>query len=214
MSLLLFLILYVQNCIGDLNGLWQPPGKDKIDYFTLGDLWDCYGEWSAYGVGTPVVLNSGETVSQYYVPYLSAIQIYSNKSVVSSRYWTMCFLYFPNFLICHNYGKSKRVSSSNFIPWFSSNASCFSKLDLPLVGIGERMVTLRNLKVIRGVMTAGVMTCQGLLAITLAGLGMLFLRIQVLTKRVHVQSGIGMGTFTYSTLKCHLLIGGFHSWTR
>ncbi|KAF3438429.1 hypothetical protein FNV43_RR21191 [Rhamnella rubrinervis] len=74
-----------QNCIGEINGLWQPPGKDKVDYFTLGDLWDCYGEWSAYGVGTPVVLNSGETVSQYYVPYLSAIQIYSNKSVVSSR---------------------------------------------------------------------------------------------------------------------------------
>ncbi|XP_015883863.3 uncharacterized protein LOC107419626 isoform X2 [Ziziphus jujuba] len=61
------------------------PGKDRIEYFTLRDLWDCYGEWSAYGVGTPVLLNSGETVLQYYVPYLSAIQIYSNKSVVGSR---------------------------------------------------------------------------------------------------------------------------------
>lgn len=81
-----FFFIYFQNCIGDLNGLWQPPGKRKIEYFTLGDLWDCFSEWSAYGVGTPVVLNNGETVSQYYVPYLSAIQIYSYKSLASPRY--------------------------------------------------------------------------------------------------------------------------------
>ncbi|KAG5220394.1 Transducin/WD40 repeat superfamily protein [Salix suchowensis] len=75
-----------QSCIHDLNSLWQPPGtKDMVEYFTLGDLWECYDEWSAYGAGTQVVLSSGETIRQYYVPYLSAIQIYSNKSVVASR---------------------------------------------------------------------------------------------------------------------------------
>ncbi|GMN46115.1 hypothetical protein TIFTF001_015306 [Ficus carica] len=72
-----------QNSISGLNSLWQPLCKDKIEYFTLGDLWDCYGEWSAFGVGTPVLLKTGETVLQYYVPYLSAIQIYCNKSVAS-----------------------------------------------------------------------------------------------------------------------------------
>ncbi|KAJ6369371.1 hypothetical protein OIU76_027747 [Salix suchowensis] len=75
-----------QSCIHDLNSLWQPPGsKDMVEYFTLGDLWGCYDEWSAYGAGTRVVLSCGETIMQYYVPYLSAIQIYSNKSVVASR---------------------------------------------------------------------------------------------------------------------------------
>lgn len=52
----------------------------------LRDLWDCYDEWSAYGIGLPVLLKSGETILQYFVPHLSAIQIYYNKPVVASRY--------------------------------------------------------------------------------------------------------------------------------
>ncbi|KAJ7975501.1 Protein of unknown function (DUF789) [Quillaja saponaria] len=74
-----------QSCFNDLNSQWQPPHKDNIEYFTLKDLWNCYHEWSAYGAGTPVMLESGETVMQYHVPYLSAIQVYSNKSVAASR---------------------------------------------------------------------------------------------------------------------------------
>lgn len=74
-----------KSCFNDVNPLWQPVGKDTIEYFTLQDLWDCYHEWSAYGAGTPVTLEDGDTVTQYYVPYLSAIQIYSNKSVAASR---------------------------------------------------------------------------------------------------------------------------------
>ncbi|KAG6625161.1 uncharacterized protein LOC122299781 [Carya illinoinensis] len=74
-----------QSCFNDLNILWQPPGKDIIEYFTLRDLWDCYDEWSAYGAGTPVLMSGRETVMQYYVPYLSAIQIYTNKSGATSR---------------------------------------------------------------------------------------------------------------------------------
>ncbi|KAK2978086.1 hypothetical protein RJ640_022544 [Escallonia rubra] len=72
----------------DLNSQWQPVKKGITKYFTLGDLWECYDEWSAYGAGTPVVLNNGENVVQYYVPYLSAIQIYVNKSSAISRYDT------------------------------------------------------------------------------------------------------------------------------
>ncbi|XP_012067282.1 uncharacterized protein LOC105630152 isoform X2 [Jatropha curcas] len=78
--------LLPQSCIHDLNSLWQPlHRKERVEYFTLGDLWDCYDEWSAYGAGTQVLLNSGNNIMQYYVPYLSAIQIYSNKSALASR---------------------------------------------------------------------------------------------------------------------------------
>ncbi|VFQ64574.1 unnamed protein product [Cuscuta campestris] len=49
-----------------------------MEYFCLGDLWECYEEWSAYGVGVPIVLNNGERVTQYYVPYLSALEIFTN----------------------------------------------------------------------------------------------------------------------------------------
>ncbi|KAF8090431.1 hypothetical protein N665_0476s0010 [Sinapis alba] len=60
-------------------------GKNEIEYFRLGDLWDCYDELSAYGFGSHVDLNNGETVMQYFVPYLSAIQIHTNKPAVMSR---------------------------------------------------------------------------------------------------------------------------------
>ncbi|RYQ93633.1 hypothetical protein Ahy_B09g099891 [Arachis hypogaea] len=55
-------------------------------YFVLGDLWESFREWSAYGAGVPLVLNGNESVVQYYVPYLSGIQIYtSGKPSVKSR---------------------------------------------------------------------------------------------------------------------------------
>lgn len=62
-----------------------PPGKDSIEYFTLRDLWDCYYEWSAFGAGIPMMLDSGEPLRQFYIPYLSAIQIYTSKSAVAPR---------------------------------------------------------------------------------------------------------------------------------
>ncbi|BAT93802.1 hypothetical protein LR48_Vigan02g244300 [Vigna angularis] len=56
-------------------------------YFVLGDLWESFREWSAYGAGVPLVLNDKDSVVQYYVPYLSGIQIYSQnvKPTVKSR---------------------------------------------------------------------------------------------------------------------------------
>ncbi|KAK2405265.1 hypothetical protein P8452_10791 [Trifolium repens] len=56
-------------------------------YFVLGDLWESFREWSAYGAGVPLVLNDKDSVVQYYVPYLSGIQIYvqSAKPSVKSR---------------------------------------------------------------------------------------------------------------------------------
>ncbi|KAL2347638.1 hypothetical protein Fmac_001638 [Flemingia macrophylla] len=46
-------------------------------YFVLDDLWESFKEWSAYGAGVPLVMNDNDSVVQYYVPYLSGIQIYS-----------------------------------------------------------------------------------------------------------------------------------------
>ncbi|KAM0928201.1 hypothetical protein ACQ4PT_002336 [Festuca glaucescens] len=53
---------------------------DSPPYFFLDDLWESFREWSAYGAGVPLVLNGGESVIQYYVPYLSAIQLYADPS--------------------------------------------------------------------------------------------------------------------------------------
>ncbi|GMH12603.1 hypothetical protein Nepgr_014444 [Nepenthes gracilis] len=62
----------------NLNRLWYPWERENVEYFTLSDLWNCYDEWSAYGAGVPIVLDGGETLVQYYVPYLSAIQIFTS----------------------------------------------------------------------------------------------------------------------------------------
>nr|CAB3497553.1 unnamed protein product [Digitaria exilis] len=62
---------------GDAMGSWP--------YFCLGDLWESFREWSAYGAGVPLVLNGSDSVIQYYVPYLSAIQLYADPSRPASR---------------------------------------------------------------------------------------------------------------------------------
>ncbi|WCJ24474.1 hypothetical protein M5689_006433 [Euphorbia peplus] len=66
---------------------WRTCDVEFQPYFMLGDLWESFKEWSAYGAGVPVTLNDSDSVVQYYVPYLSAIQIYgeSMKTCVKSR---------------------------------------------------------------------------------------------------------------------------------
>uniref|UniRef100_A0A0V0HX82 Putative ovule protein n=1 Tax=Solanum chacoense TaxID=4108 RepID=A0A0V0HX82_SOLCH len=66
--------------IRNLNRLWHPWEREKVEYFKLADLWNCFDEWSAYGAGIPIRLDTGETLVQYYVPYLSAIQIFTSTS--------------------------------------------------------------------------------------------------------------------------------------
>ncbi|KAL8226998.1 hypothetical protein R6Q57_016830 [Mikania cordata] len=59
---------------------WRNQENGCHPYFILGDLWESLKEWSAYGAGVPLVLNESDMVVQYYVPYLSAIQLYVDPS--------------------------------------------------------------------------------------------------------------------------------------
>ncbi|XP_068304246.1 uncharacterized protein [Pyrus communis] len=54
-------------------------------YFVLGDLWESFKEWSAYGSGVPLILNDSDSVVQYYVPYLSGIQIYGRSAKLATK---------------------------------------------------------------------------------------------------------------------------------
>lgn len=56
-------------------------------YYELADLWEAFGEWSAYGAGVPLLLNGTDGVVQYYVPFLSAIQLYGSRPPPSSKRW-------------------------------------------------------------------------------------------------------------------------------
>lgn len=66
---------------------WRTCDVEFQPYYVLGDLWESFKEWSAYGTGVPLVLNEGDSVVQYYVPYLSGIQLYgdSTKASVKTR---------------------------------------------------------------------------------------------------------------------------------
>ncbi|XP_057420325.1 uncharacterized protein LOC130714445 [Lotus japonicus] len=64
---------------------WKTKEAELQPYFVLGDLWESFKEWSAYGAGVPLVLNGSESVTQYYNVSLSAIQLYIDPSKPSSR---------------------------------------------------------------------------------------------------------------------------------
>ncbi|XP_047332551.1 uncharacterized protein LOC124936131 [Impatiens glandulifera] len=66
---------------------WRMREHSPNPYFILGDLWESFGEWSAYGAGVPLVMNDIDSVVQYYVPYLSGIQLYIDplKSAMKLR---------------------------------------------------------------------------------------------------------------------------------
>ncbi|CAI9269512.1 unnamed protein product [Lactuca saligna] len=69
---------------------WRISDVEYQPYFVLGDLWESFKEWSAYGAGVPLILNEANCVIQYYVPYLSGIQIYVDplKSSINSKQLT------------------------------------------------------------------------------------------------------------------------------
>lgn len=68
-----------------MRGWRSGDAMNSSPYFCLGDLWEAFNEWSFYGAGVPLVLNGKDSVIQYYVPYLSAIQLYADPSKHSTR---------------------------------------------------------------------------------------------------------------------------------
>ncbi|GMI73470.1 hypothetical protein HRI_001016300 [Hibiscus trionum] len=65
--------------------VWRTRTDEFEPYFVLGDLWESFKEWSAYGVGVPLILNDCDSVVQYYVPYLSGIQLYADPVKMSAN---------------------------------------------------------------------------------------------------------------------------------
>ncbi|POO01891.1 hypothetical protein TorRG33x02_021830 [Trema orientale] len=59
---------------------WRTCDVEFQHFFPLNDLWESFKEWSAYGAGVPLVLDGSDSVIQYYVPYLSGIQLYGESS--------------------------------------------------------------------------------------------------------------------------------------
>jgi hypothetical protein len=80
------LLIYIQTHGRLSTDAWHHTEMDSLEYFNLADLWEQYYEWSAYGAGATVQLPKGDKVVQYYVPYLSAIQLYTNKVLTASRF--------------------------------------------------------------------------------------------------------------------------------
>ncbi|KAK9996501.1 hypothetical protein SO802_021187 [Lithocarpus litseifolius] len=63
---------------------WRTCDVEFQPYFMLNDLWETFKEWSAYGAGVPLVLDECDSVIQYYVPYLSGIQLYGEPAARSN----------------------------------------------------------------------------------------------------------------------------------
>lgn len=70
--------------------VWKGSETGAVPFFTLGDVWDGFSEWSAYGAGIPLSISPEESVVQYYVPYLSAIQLYARPGVNISAQARRC----------------------------------------------------------------------------------------------------------------------------
>ncbi|XP_022878475.1 uncharacterized protein LOC111396308 isoform X2 [Olea europaea var. sylvestris] len=66
---------------------WRTSNENCQPYFVLADLWESFKEWSVYGAGVPLIMNDSDLVVQYYVPYLSGIQLYvdPSRSMENSR---------------------------------------------------------------------------------------------------------------------------------
>ncbi|KAL3830871.1 hypothetical protein ACJIZ3_019673 [Penstemon smallii] len=64
---------------------WRTCDVEFQPFFVLSDLWESFKEWSAYGAGVPLILNETDSVVQYYVPYLSGIQLYADLSKSTAK---------------------------------------------------------------------------------------------------------------------------------
>ncbi|XP_020598580.1 uncharacterized protein LOC110038152, partial [Phalaenopsis equestris] len=112
--------------------------KECMTYFNLEDLWDSFNEWSAYGAGVPLVLNGKNSVIQYYVPYLSGIQLYADSSTHSlDPSVPVEESYLNSFRGTSSYGSSMDSGSKYLGNWCKS---CISRCDK----IGLDKLSLRS----------------------------------------------------------------------
>jgi hypothetical protein len=96
-----------KDCFRGPDTVWQLEKKHSVDYFTLEDLWEHYSESSAYGLAVPVRLHhqtTGKSITQHFVPYLSAIQIYTAKALAAVPRFALLILskLMPDLLSYHS----------------------------------------------------------------------------------------------------------------
>ncbi|KAL2556620.1 hypothetical protein Fot_01359 [Forsythia ovata] len=72
------------QCVSEARG-WRMQKAVSHPFYCLEDLWESLKEWSVYGAGVPLVLNEKDRIIQYYVPYLSGIQLYVDSKKPPSR---------------------------------------------------------------------------------------------------------------------------------
>ncbi|KAL2510512.1 Protein of unknown function (DUF789) [Abeliophyllum distichum] len=53
---------------------------NSLPFYYFEDMCESLTEWSLYGTGVPYLLNGQDLITQYYVPYLSGIQLYVDPS--------------------------------------------------------------------------------------------------------------------------------------
>lgn len=58
---------------------------DPFPFFYLEDLWETFDQWSVYGAGVPLLLHGVDPIEQFFVPFLSGLQLYIDPSKTSSR---------------------------------------------------------------------------------------------------------------------------------
>ncbi|KAG7967240.1 hypothetical protein I3843_08G089600 [Carya illinoinensis] len=73
---ILVLILRLDTILGLYHLLFETCEADGPPSFCLGDLWESSREWSTYGVGVQLLMNGRYSIKQYYVLFLSGIQLY------------------------------------------------------------------------------------------------------------------------------------------
>src|SRR6056300_682219 len=60
----------------DVRGDGETSSSKDDDSYVLAELWDAFVEPSAFGAEVPLRLQEGQDVSQYYVPFLSGVQLF------------------------------------------------------------------------------------------------------------------------------------------
>ncbi|XP_057483391.1 uncharacterized protein LOC130770103 [Actinidia eriantha] len=102
--------------------------RELQTYYCLGDLWESFKEWSVYGAGVPLLLKGEDSIIQYYVPYLSGIQLYVEQLKSSSRF--------------RRHGEESDAESSRET---SSGGSSDCEADRRAKGVGDGSWSQKNL---------------------------------------------------------------------